>query len=196
MRIPLLALAAMLALGPMLLRTPGAMACSCMAPPTDAAGMRAMFEEDAYAYGDEWIMVTGTASPRDKSPIPYSTTTEFSVDRVYRGSAAERLVLLDANDGVTCGMTVDTIGREFVVARLSEDGIYEPTYCGSFGITPALQAELDAASHGTAPIATDDSASNIPYIPIAFIFGAAAILIAAVFAIRRRDRRSRDDSRS
>jgi hypothetical protein len=173
-------------LAPAFLHVPAASACSCAMPPIESTTMRELFEGDFY--GSEWVMITGHASARDASPVPHSSTTEFTVDRVYRGSTPERVLLLDASDGASCGMTVDTVGREFVVARLADDGVYEPTYCGSFSITPALQAELDAASAGTAPTADNSDLVDIPYIPVAFIAGATTILIAAVFAIRRRDR--------
>jgi hypothetical protein len=146
----------------------------------------AQWIEDDDTYGDEWIMVTGAAHPRDASPVAGSSTTSFTVDRVYRGQVAERIQLFDGWDAA-CQMIVDTVGREFIAARLTEqEGVYDPSSCSSFSITPALQAELDAASEGTAPIGAEDSGPNIPYIPIAFIAGAAAILIAAVFAVRRR----------
>ena len=183
-----LALVLVLALlAPAFLHVPAASACSCMAPPTESNGMRAMFEDDGY--DGDWVMITGQAKAREASPVPYSSTTEFTVDRVYRGSTPERLLLLDASDGASCGMTVDTVGREFVVARLAEDDVYEPTFCGSFGITPALQAELDAASDGTAPLATDsDTSDDMPFLPIAFALGAAAIIIAAFVVVVRRNR--------
>ena len=181
---------------PLVARPPSAHACSCIGPPETEDGVRHMLQDPGW---DGWVMFTGFVDDRDESPVPYSSSVDVTVDRVYLGQVPARLTVRDTGDGGSCGHNPGGGSREFIVARPHDDGTYAATICGSFTITTDMYdgfarflAALDTVSPGYSPSSGTGSdplmdSGGVPLLWIA-IAGGVVLLIAVsgIAAIRMR----------
>ena len=129
-----------------------ASACSCMAGPTTDQGVREMLSEPGW---DDWVMFVGLVDSRQGQPVPNVTTVGVTVERVYRGLVPRRVLVRDTDNGGSCGHNPESRAREFIIAKQTDDGMYEATICGTvpFGAGQAQFFDaLDRVSRGYPPI--------------------------------------------
>ena len=192
-------LAALVALGGMLLVPTSAHACSCVsADPRDFA-----------RWAD--VVLVGTVRDRDVDrPFwgltgdPGQVTYGVAVDRVLKGTAGTPVFVESAVSGATCGVDL-SVGQTYLLyAEQSRDGGLSANLCGGTDdATPAsvhnAESLLGPASPpetpgGTRSDASGPSAPGGPETPVRWLASGAALtgslLVAAVLGVLLRRRRS------
>ena len=174
--------AVLLAAAVVLVPAGAAMACSCAEAPSDqqlVAGSDAVFT-GTLVERHEPTRLFGVSSTSDPAVLV------FEVDRVHKGSVAQRQGVETASSGASCGLEL-TQGREALVFADRVDGHLEGTLCGgSRELVPGEQPlGSGTAPHAGSSVPVDDGLRPVVMGP-AGLAGLGALAALAVVARRRR----------
>jgi hypothetical protein len=162
-----------------------ACACSCVGetrPEELAEGAAIVFVGIVHDIDAPFQLLQGSADP---------VTVRFDVTEVHKGDVPERISVVTARDGASCGYPFRAGGQYLVFAQLDGSGSTTHLTTGLCAGNRDLATEPDPFPAGRAPSpAPPWSDSSVPII----VAGAAAVLGAAAITLiiwRRRRRPSR-----
>ncbi len=162
----------------MVATAPTALACSCaiVGGPAQIDSATVVFSGRALSHDEGAGAVVSSADP-----VPWT----FAVDRVYRGTAAARQVVVTARSSASCGAEL-LDGREYLVFG-SGDPV-STTLCGGTQELAGVPADVTAAlGPGTAiePPEPPPAPSEPPVWP-AFVAGVVVVGALVGLLVRRR----------